>query len=55
MFAKWNSSRSNEEGSYHGSVINDTGRETKKKTMEWTSEALRAAPEVNSEIKPITK
>ena len=34
-------------------VMNDTGRETKEKTVEWTSEALRAAQEADSEIKPI--
>ena len=52
MFAKWNSSRSNEEGSCHA-VIKDTGRETKEKTVEWISEALHAAQEADSEIKPI--
>ena len=34
-------------------VINDTGRGTKEKTVEWTSEALRAAQEADSEIKMI--
>ena len=34
-------------------MINDTGRETKQKTVEWSSEALRAAQEADSEIKPI--
>ena len=34
-------------------VIYDNGRETKGKTVEWTSEALRAAQEADSEIKPI--
>ena len=34
-------------------VINDTGRGNKEKTVEWTSEALRAAQEADGEIKPI--
>ena len=33
-------------------VINDTGRGTKEKTMEWTSEAQRTAQEADSEITP---
>ena len=36
-------------------MINDTGRGTKEKTVEWTSEALRAAQEADSENKPILK
>ena len=35
-------------------VINDTGRATKKKPVEWTSEAIRAAQEADSEIKAIS-
>ena len=34
-------------------VINATGRRTKEKTVEWTSEALRTAQEADDEIKPI--
>ena len=34
-------------------VINDTSRGTKEKTMEWASEALHAAQEADSTIKPI--
>ena len=36
-------------------VTKDTGRGTKEKTVEWTSEALRAAQEADGEIKPIFK
>ena len=34
-------------------VMNDTGRGTKEKTVNWTSEALRAAQEADCKIKPI--
>ena len=34
-------------------MVNDTGRGTKEKTADWTSEALRAAQEADGEIKPI--
>ena len=36
-------------------VINDTGRETKEKTVEWTNEALCTAQEADNEIKPISE
>ena len=52
VFAKWNFSISNEKEAVTA-VINDTGRGTKEKTVDWTSEALRAVQEADSENKPI--